>query len=267
MKHNHLFLSISACILCSCDLIDYHPYDVRISGDTDVNATNIAEIEALCQNKDTIRFINMGDSQRWYDETEDFVNLVNSRTDIDFVIHGGDISDFGVTSEFLIQRDLMSGLYVPWVLIIGNHDCLGTGVETYEKVFGETNFSFIAGRIKFVCLNTNALENDYSVAIPDFEFIENEITAREDEFDKTIFCMHVRPYADQFNNNVAKVFEYYINEYPNLQFCTAAHEHRQFVQDVFEDGILYYVSDCMKNRSFYIFTVTPDGYEYEVVNF
>ena len=104
MKHNHLFLSISACILCSCDLIDYHPYDVRISGDTDVNATNIAEIEALCQNKDTIRFITMGDSQRWYDETEDFVNLVNSRTDIDFVIHGGDISDFGVTSEFLIQR-------------------------------------------------------------------------------------------------------------------------------------------------------------------
>lgn len=28
---------------------------------------------------------------------------------------------------------------------------------------------------------------------------------------------------------------------------------------------MYYMSDCMKHRSYYIFTVTPDGYEREVV--
>lgn len=265
MKTTTCFLPLIAFTIGACDLIDYHPYDVRITGDTNINATNIALIEDICQGKDTLRFITMGDSQRWYDETEDFVSVVNARSDIDFVIHGGDISDFGVTSEFLIQRDLMSALSVPYVVIIGNHDSLGTGEETYQKVFGDTNFSFIAGRIKFVCLNTNAFENDYSVAIPDFDFIENELTSRQDEFDKTIICMHSRPYSDQFNNNVAKVFEYYVNEFPNTQFCTAAHEHRQFVKDCFDDGMLYYVSDCMKNRNFYIFTVTPEGYEYEVV--
>ena len=50
----------------------------------------------------------MGDSQRWYDETLDFVNHLNKRDDIDFVIHGGDYSDFGVTDEFLWQRDIMN---------------------------------------------------------------------------------------------------------------------------------------------------------------
>lgn len=28
---------------------------------------------------------------------------------------------------------------------------------------------------------------------------------------------------------------------------------------------MYYMSDCMKHRNYYIFTVTPDGYEREVV--
>ena len=41
----------------------------------------------------------MGDSQRWYDETLDFVGEINKRDDIDFVIHGGDMSDFGVTGH------------------------------------------------------------------------------------------------------------------------------------------------------------------------
>ena len=30
-------------------MIDYHPYDVRISGETDVNAHNIEQIEADCK--------------------------------------------------------------------------------------------------------------------------------------------------------------------------------------------------------------------------
>lgn len=254
-------------LMSGCDLIDYHPYDVRISGETGINARRIEQIEQLCEGKDTLRFVTMGDSQRWYDETVEFVNHVNRRTDIDFVIHGGDMSDFGMTDEFLWQRDILNKLHVPYVALIGNHDCLGTGEETYMTVFGEPNFSFIAGRVKFVCLNTNALEYDYSRPVPDFEFIESEITSRREEFDRTVVCMHVRPYCSDFNNNVARVFQRYVTEFPGLLFCTAAHEHRLFEEDLFGDGIMYYMSDCMKHRSYYVFTLTPEGYEREVVYF
>ncbi len=266
MMKKSIFNLLSCLLLLSgCDLIDYHPYDVRLSGKRDINAKNMERIEENCQGKTTIRFITMGDSQRWYDETEAFVKAANARNDIDFVIHGGDLSDFGVTDEFLWQRDIMEGLHVPYVALIGNHDCLGTGRETYKKVFGPTNFSFIAGDVKFVCLNTNALEYDYSEPVPDLTFIENELTHRRNEFSKTVFSMHARPYTDVFNDNVAKVFEYYVTQFPGLQFCTVAHEHRISSEDVFGDGVMYYGSDCMKTRSYLLFTITPDDYTYEVV--
>lgn len=262
-----LFLMLSCVVLGSCDLMKYHPYDVHITGTRDINATNIARIEAACKDKDTIRFVAMGDSQRFYDETQDFVTHINGRTDIDFVIHGGDFTDFGATDEFLWQRDILQKLSVPYVGIIGNHDCLGNGRDAYEAIWGATNFSFIAGKVKFVCLNTNALEYDYSEAIPDFTFISNEISHRQSEFSRSVVCMHARPYADVFNNNVALVFERYIRELPHLLFCYNAHGHSIQADDIFHDGTIYYQSDCMQRRSYLLFTITPSGYSYEVEHY
>ena len=44
-------------LLTSCDLIDYHPYDGRITykEDKDINEMNIFKIRNACQDKDTIR--------------------------------------------------------------------------------------------------------------------------------------------------------------------------------------------------------------------
>ena len=149
MLNKNLFTLLSYLLLTGCGMIDYHPYDVRISGETDVNAHNIEQIEADCKGKKTIRFVTMGDSQRWYDETEDFVKAINKRNDIDFVIHGGDMSDFGVTKEFLWQRDIMNGLSVPYVTLIGNHDCLGThcllrdGTEITSRQISHEDFRIV----------------------------------------------------------------------------------------------------------------------------
>lgn len=268
MKKKNLRLILAFVVLCGgCGMIDYHPYDVRIKGETNINAKNIQRIEAACREKNTIRFAVMGDTQRWYDETEKFVNAANARNDLDFVIHGGDISDFGLTDEFLWQRDIMNGLHVPYVVMIGNHDCLGTGKETFQKVFGTVNFSFIAAGVKFVCLNTNALEFDYSEPVPDFSFIESQFTEREEMYAKTVVAMHAEPYADVFNDNVAKVFQHYIKMYPNLQFCLCAHAHSLGVLDLFNDGVIYYRSANIKERSYLLFTITPTDYSYEVVYF
>ena len=254
-------------ILSSCEIIEYHPYDTRIEGETGLTEKNIRLIEDKMRGRREFRFAMISDTQRRYDETKDFVKAINQRNDIDFVIHGGDMSDFGLTKEFLWQRDIMNGLHVPYVALIGNHDCLGTGAETYKAVFGPTNFSFIAGDVKFVCLNTNALEYDYSEPVPDFTFMENEITNRRDEFEKTVICMHARPYTDVFNDNVAKVFQHYVKQYAGIQFCTAAHTHHHQDDVIFDDGIHYVTSDCMDYRTYLVFTITPEKYEYELVKY
>ncbi|MBB4036708.1 3',5'-cyclic AMP phosphodiesterase CpdA [Dysgonomonas hofstadii] len=268
MKKITTLLLISCLLLQSCEMIEYHPYDGRISGETGINQKNIERIETACAEKSTIRFILISDTQRWYDETEDVVKLINKRNDIDFVIHGGDISDFGLTKEFMWQRDILNKLTVPYVVLLGNHDCLANGIEIFEKVFGEVNFSFIAGRTKFVCLNTNALEFDYSYPVPDFKFIEQEMVSRKDDFDKTVMAMHVRPFSDQFNDNVANVFQRYIKEFPKLQFCLHGHNHSLEENDLFEDGIIYYGISNIAKRKYYVFTLKPDDtYDYEVVEF
>lgn len=264
-----LLAALGIMLLVGCDPFEYHPYDARLDKKyKDINNKNIRRIEAADRHDDTVRFIFMGDSQRWYDETEDFVKSANQRDDIDFVVHGGDISDFGMKKEFCWIHDIMSKLKVPYVAIIGNHDHLGTGGEIYKTMYGELNFSFVYGGIKFVCLNTNALEFDYSTPVPDFEFIQQEIAdSVSREYHSTIAMMHTQPGNVVFNNNVKLVFHEYLKRFRHLRFCVHAHEHHLMVNEFFNDGVIYYGSDCMKNRSYLLFTVTKDDYQYEVVYF
>ena len=227
-----LFLCI---FLSACDLIDYHPYDGRLTiSERDINDHNIPLIEAATKDKDTIRFVLMGDTQRSYDETE--VNI-------------------------------LSKLDIPYVGLIGNHDVIGNGDQVFNKLFGEENFSFIVRDVKFVCLNTNAIEYDYSHPVPDFGFLKEELQDSTRHYSRTIVAMHARPGSEQFDNNVKDVFQLYIREFPSLLFCLNAHNHQLQVEDLFDDGIIYYGCSNIAKRNYLLFTLTPDGYTYEIINF
>ncbi len=66
-------------------LIDYHPYDGRlIRYFREINPTNIERIESLRREGHDPFLIFMGDTQRSYNETEDFVKYVNQLDSIDF---------------------------------------------------------------------------------------------------------------------------------------------------------------------------------------
>lgn len=199
MKLTKCFLAIGlATAFSACDMFEYHPYDLDVSGPTDINRTNIGIIERSLQGKNEFSFAVISDTQRWYDETEDAVKAINNRNDIDFVLHTGDLSDFGAKLEMVKQRDILNKLKVPYVCILGNHDCVATGELLFNKIFGPNNFAFSAGNIRFICLNTNALEFDYSEAVPDFGFISDQIANFPETAQKTIVAMHAGPYSEQF---------------------------------------------------------------------
>lgn len=254
--------------LTACEMLESHPYDAHITGERGINATNIRKIEEAAKGKKTFRFAMLSDTQRWYDETEKAVKAINARGDIDFVLHGGDQADFGATQEFLMMRDIMNGFEMPWVSILGNHDC-STGKEVFRSVYGDPNYAFTAGNVRFICLNTNAMEYDYSEPVPNFDFIESELNNLPEEIEKTVFLMHTPPFDFVFNNNVAKVFQLYIRQFPNVQFCLYGHGHRLAVDDLFEDGILYYQCPNIKKRTYLVFTIheVTNDYEYEAVTF
>ncbi len=262
-----ILLALTIFVFNSCDYIDVHPYAGQLHGKLDINSKNIARIEKEFANNDTIRYAFITDSQRWYDELESFVHHANSRNDIDFILHGGDVTDFGLTKEFLWQRDILEKLKQPYVVIIGNHDCLGNGEDIFKQVFGDLNFTFIAGKTKFICLNTNALETDYSVPVPDFSFIRDERAKDVDMYNQTVLAMHAKPYSEQFNNNVAEIFHYSINQFPNFMFANHGHNHRYEVNDTFNDGINYYGAPNIGKRQYLLFTITPNDYTYELVSY
>ena len=268
MKRTTLCISLLFFLLMTgCDLFEYHPYDGRLKGELHVNQKNIAILEEQLSDRTEFKFAFISDTQGWYDDTEDAVKNINSHNDIDFVIHGGDISDYGLTKEFLWQRDNLSKLKVPYIAIIGNHDCLANGEEVFSQVFGESNFSLMVGNVKIVCLNTNALEHDYSRPVPDFQFIRKQNDAGNEKHQKTIFAMHARPYSEQFNNNVNEVFQYSIKQFPNLLYGNHGHDHRYQNEDIFNDGIYYYGTPNIGKRQFLLFTVTQNSYTHEIISF
>lgn len=267
--HLHLIASISSVLaFCACDLIDVHPYDTNIDGKCNINMQNIKRIEETCANKDEIRIAVISDTQRWYNETADEVNSINSQQDIDFVIHCGDLSDFGATKEFEWMRRELENLNVPYVCLLGNHDCLGSGLDVFRTMFGQENFSFTAGNTHFVCLNTNGLEFDYSESVPDFTFLKTDQANVAEEVTRTVVAMHAKPYSDQFGDNLAEIFQNEIKKYPNLQFCLCGHYHATVIEDIFNDGITYYQCGAANDREYYIMTLTKEGgVNYEIVSY
>lgn len=259
-----ILLSCAVLMLSSC--FDTHPYDVNIKGDKNINANNIQKIQSQFTNKETLRIAFISDTHLWLSEAKDQVADINKRN-VDFVVHCGDLTDTATGKEFQWSRDILQGLNCPFVALIGNHDFLGTGNQTYEVMYGPLDFSFIAGRVKFVCLNTNAVEYNYLAAVPNFDFMETQFTTDTDKFDRTIIVMHAAPYSDQFNNNVCKAFRRYLDFAPGLMFCVYGHDHNDPVTDIYHDGLMFYAIDCAQHRNYRILTLTPTGYEMEQIRF
>lgn len=273
------------CLLSGCDRFEYHPYSVKIHGRNDINTTTITQLESAGI-KAPFKFAFITDTQGSIDEMEEALDIIARRSDIDFIINGGDITDFGLPKEFEWARDRLDAYGIPYLTVIGNHDCLANGEDTFNYLFGPENFSLNIDHVHIVGLNTVALEYDYSKPVPDFNFIENDIeavndinSAHPDSLTHTIIAMHSRPYDEQFNNNVAKPFNHYIELYPGMNrttddkaerlngFCINGHNHFTSISDIFENGIMYYQCANMGKRTFFIFTITEDGYEHETIEF
>lgn len=263
MKYNYShILALLSIVFASCNAFDIHPYSGNVKGKKNINAQNIKKIEELYADRDNLRFALISDSQRSYDELRDFVKHINTDDNIDFIVHAGDITDFGLTKEFIIQRDILEKLNKPYLVVIGNHDCLANGDEVFSIIFGQQNFSFIAGKTKFIGLNTNALESNYANPIPNFSYLKQELDKDNSSYNQTVVVMHAKPGNEQFDNNVADAFQYSLKQFKNLLFCMHGHEHNYFQQDVFNDNIMYYGVPNIGKRQFIIFNVKQGQYEH-----
>ena len=167
---------------------------------------------------------------------------------------------------------------MPYLTVIGNHDFLGNGEFIYQEMYGEFNYALTVGHVRYLMINTVALELDYSTPVPDFVFIERERDyvnavneAWPDSINRTVFVMHSRPGDEQFNNNVVLPFGLYLKMFPN-PVCMNGHNHRFERLAIYDgatpgDSIYFYGVGAIKDRGYYVFTINKDSYDVEKVSF
>lgn len=247
-----------ALILQGC--FEYNPNQIILEDDEkDLTAKNLKMLHAAPADA-TVRFVLMGDSQRFYDDSEDFVHSVNQLEGIDFVIHAGDITDFGLAQEFKWVHEIMSGLKVPYLTVIGNHDLLANGRKVYRKMYGEFNYIFEYGDFRFILLDTNSREYGFNGAVPDLDWLQSQL---ETSNKKTVIISHIPPFDADFDGNLEHKYAELLADDPNVVLSLHGHQHSFFDETYYDDGVRYFVTTSMNKRGYAVITMTANEIEVE----
>ena len=266
---NIIFL-VSILFLASCeDMFDYSTYVVDFDGENkDVNNTNIERLSGKVTN-DTIRIAFTGDTHVFFDEFEDFVHAVNNLNEsnpVDFVIHVGDIADFGLPQQYLWGNSFLLNLDCPYLVVLGNHDMVGNGGLAYSEMFGEYNFSIIYNDVKFVFINTNSMEFRFNGQVPDINWLDSQLQP-DDSFTNAVIIFHVPPMDDSFDPELEEDFRSVIAKYNNVLFTVHGHTHHHDVYIPYSDSTTYVNVYAVEHRKFNVINISNGNFGVETYEF
>ncbi len=256
------FILFPVLVLSSCkDLFQFNPNEVRLEeSEKNLNEKNIQKLQSKAPGE-PIKFIVTGDSQRFYEELDAFVDHVNGMDDISFVLLNGDISDFGLNKEFKWVNDRLSRLKVPYISVIGNHDMLANGRLVYNQMYGPENFSFQIGSNKFICLNSNSEEVAFNGSLPNISWLNSQLNDAQEQ--KNIFVFsHVPPFSAAFDQNLKDAYHASIQNSGKVRLSIHGHQHSFSITRPFgESSIEYLVVGSVQKRNYGLITVTGETYE------
>lgn len=86
------------------------------------------------------------------------VEDINQKSEIEFVIITGDVSDLGDHASLQKTQSLLSALRVPYYAIPGNHDTnrSESGLQDFMRVFGSDRFAFAHAGAYFIGFNSGS---------------------------------------------------------------------------------------------------------------
>lgn len=234
--------------MISCDMVEYSP-NQKFDRDSphNLNLTNLDKLLNVNDDDDSVTIAFIGDSQRFYNEVELFVSKVNEQDDVDFVLLAGDISDFGLLQELEWVNESLKKLKVPYFAVVGNHDVVGNGHNTFEYFFGPLNFSFQYKGYKFVMHNTNGREYK-TENVPDLDWLAKEFN--DPTAAHIIGVSHVPPYDGDFNENLEQAYSELVRNQDKFRLSLHGHQHRHTDWYPYEDGKRYITSHYFEERQF-----------------
>ncbi|MET0638371.1 MAG: metallophosphoesterase [Chitinophagaceae bacterium] len=237
----------------------FHPDEIR-PDETGMNAKNIARLAALPV-RSAFKFILIGDTQRFYDQLDEFVEMVNSRDDVSFVILDGDLTDFGLNFEFNLIAERLNKIKIPVISVLGNHDMLANGTTIFRKMFGPENFTFSYGKSKFIALNTNSREANFNGTVPDIAWLGSELK-NDKEFANLFVVSHVAPFSGDFDRKLETAYRSALESNPRTRLSLHAHEHNWSLSKPYEDDIEYLQVGYTGEKNYALISV--DGTDFTI---
>ena len=245
---------------------EYNPNQIILDDDEkNLTAKNIERLKAQPA-PDTIVVSFMGDTQRFYDEADEYVDHLTGVDDVTFVLHGGDISDFGLAKEFGWVNDIMSDLKVPYLTAVGNHDLLANGKKVYNEMYGPQNYSFEYGNYKFIIIDTNSREYGFNGRVPDIDWLAAELS--DNPADKRVIVVsHISPWNGDFDSDLEMDYANLLASDPHVVLSLHAHTHSFLDKVYYNDGVRYLVTTSMQKKGYLKLKLWDDGYSVEQVNY
>lgn len=248
---------------CS-DIFEYSPnQEYNNDSPRNVNLSSFKRLQPP-KKQDTVTIVFLGDSQRFYEETEDFVDKVNQLDGIDFVMIGGDVSDFGLLQELEWVHERLAKLKVPYFAVVGNHDVVGNGNATFAAFYGPLNYSFTYGAYKFVLHNTNGREY-VEGGVPDMQWLRAELEDPNATY--TVPVSHVAPFSGDFNQRLEEPYAQLLREQDNLVVSLHAHQHSFSDRYFYNDGVRYINSAHFEARELLKLTFVQQNVILEKIRF
>lgn len=162
------------------------------------------------------------------EDLENSVKDINSLGDIDFVIFGGDITEFGSDAEILLAKSVLDKLSCPYYILAGNHDSKWSesGCNTFARVFGYESFDFEAGGVRFIGCNSGPNMRMAPALVPRESMVWlDSLTKAIPRGTPVIFVNHY-PLTDEMLN-YKDVLTYLSRTNIQLALCGHGHNNRK----------------------------------------
>lgn len=269
MMENRLKILMVFFLLLACESpFEYHPNQVILEEhERNLNQKNLSKIQEK-KVGDTICFAFMGDSQRFYDELEDFGQSVQQRKDVQFIVHSGDISDFGWAKEFKWVHRIMEKLPVPYLTVVGNHDIIANGKEVYRQMYGDFNYSFDYGFARFVFFDSNSREYRFQGNVPDISWIRKQTDISDSSgLSQVIAISHIPPFDADFDPDLEQEYMDILTDNPFLNLSLHGHQHSRSQERPGNGKVLIHVETSINDRTYSVIKIWKDDYSVEKVTY
>ena len=256
------YIIFFAILFYSCDRFEYsHNQVLPDEKYKNINQNNILRFINIVT--DTVTIAIIGDSQRYFKATQKVISKINNIPDIHFVVHTGDLADFGIQKEYRWLHEQLSKIKYPYVAVIGNHDLIGNGGEIYNLMYGDPNFSFIFNENKFIYLNTNAREYSPGSNVPDITWLNKELSDTSVYKNAIIVCHS--PHTD-LDPVIQEKYLEILRKYKKVLLCINGHLHNFNFTAPGGDGIAYLSSFTTVQEKFVVIRIWDNKFSLEIIN-